>query len=946
MVNKNWFSKILPAKQFPEYQKGFNEFIESSRKSRTVTAPVICKNRTQKIVSWKTSKVFVDKTFVGTVAIGKDVTEITQKVDLLQESEVRFKTLAELVQIPLSFISLNGDITFVNKAYTKEYGFQLEEIPNVKTLINLCYKNKNDRAAAFEVWKQELAKLKIDKKILFQRATIFTKFGEKKIIEYSAVLRQNYIYYSYLDITAYIENEFLLLQSRENFKKIAENTPVAIVGADALTMKVVFANNLFVEVLGYTQSDINAMEDWGDIIVYSDEDDEKKSLEDWENVKAELFTNNKASIKILERKILCKNGKIKTFEVAITYDSNTIYALFYDITERKLAEKLLKESEEKFRTLAELLPMPISTKTIDDKIIFLNNAYIQQFGYTLKDIPDFKAWLKKAYRIEKSRIEAYTLWKQDVASLRKGEKTPVRTLEVYNKKGEKRFLSHTTTISGNFIYCAYTDITEQREFERKLNESEQRFRNIVENLPIPLVSINPVTGVLIANKKHQSLIGHNNSSINNSKDLTKFSIDDLVDENSRKHFLNLLKKVKNNKIDGQLTEPTYKVEIFCKDKITRTFEITESIFGNTLYTLFHDITEQLKATELLKVSEQKFRVLAENMPVAIGAYDDSGKTIFVNKHFTTTTGYKIKDVPSIREWYNQTQPNATKRLEFYNYWNTTVENYKNGVIKQRPEIKASSRCKDGSFKYFTYSFSVFDKTTYILLIDITEEEKAKKQLEKSHQELRVLASYLQNIREEERKNISREIHDELGQQITGIKMDVSSIFKKTRPLDEYEETKRKEIIDALNTSIKSVRKIATQLRPSILDDLGVIATFEWLIQDFKKRTGIECIFYNNINENQISIDVKNNLFRILQESLTNVMRHAFATTVNIDLFIVENKIKLIIADNGKGFNQNSPKATLGIIGMRERTSILNGSFAVVAEKMKGTKIIISIPIKK
>jgi len=349
---------------------------------------------------------------------------------------------------------------------------------------------------------------------------------------------------------------------------------------------------------------------------------------------------------------------------------------------------------------------------------------------------------------------------------------------------------------------------------------------------------------------------------------------------------------------------------------------------------------------LLKDSQQKFKALAENMPMAIGGYDANGNVIFLNNHFTITTGYTENDVPNIKEWYKKTQPQVNRRQAFYEHWMKIVADFRTNKIKIKPEIKATSRCKDGSFKHFTYSFSIYKDITYFLIIDITEQEKAKKELEKSHKELRNLASHLQEIREEERKSISREIHDELGQQITGMKMDVSSVFKKRKAMDADEELKRKEIIEAFNASIKIVRKIATQLRPSILDDLGVIATFEWLIQDFKKRTGIECVFYYNIDENQINIDFKNNLFRILQESLTNITRHSAATSVNIDFFIAGDQIRLIIADNGKGFNQNSPKETLGIIGMRERTSILNGSFVVVSEKMKGTRIIISIPLNK
>lgn len=947
LLGKNWFSIVISIGRLSEAEVGYNKFINSKQRNKVITVPAICKDGSQKVIAWRTNKIIANGNVIGIVAIGKDVTDFTNKVNLLQESETRFRTLAQLVQIPLSFISLDGKINFVNKAYTKEYGFRLSEIPDVETLLNLCYKNKPEieKRKAIRDWYLELKSISKEKKIISRRSLIYTKKGDAKIVEYSAVLNDDYIYYSYLDITAQTEKEDLLLKSRETFKRIAENTPVAIAGFDTTSFKVVFSNKQFKVVLGYSQADINRMDDWGDIIIYDNEKEKVASLNIWQDAKNELLTNSSSVIKSLERKILCKNGIIKHFEIAITYDNNTIYALFYDITERKIAEIKLKKSETQFRNLAEQMLFPVSLIDFNGNFIFLNKAFSTKFGYSINHFPDIKSMLNSTSLKPKLKKIGITNWANEIKSLFNTKSTITKFIEIETKFGEIKQVEYSASLCDDFVFYVYSDITEQKKAEKNLKDSETRFRNIVENLPIPLVSLNPITGYLFSNKKHKSLIGYNNVSTNKSvTNLSKFSINDLVDKNSKKHFKQLLDRVRKNDEQTAIIEPNYEVQIICNDKQKRTFEVTESIFGNTIYTLFHDITEKLKANELLKESEQKFKALAEHMPIAIGGYDSNSNVIFLNNHFTLVTGYTATDVPTVKEWYKKTQPVISKRQAFYEHWMKTVEDFRAKKIKIKPEIKATSRCKDGSFKNFTYSFSIYKDVTYFLIIDITEQEKAKKQLEKSHKELRNLASYLQEIREEERKSISREIHDELGQQITGMKMDVSSIFKKRKAIDEYEESKRKEIIEAFNTSIKTVRKISTQLRPSILDDLGVIATFEWQIQEFIKRTGVKCIFYKKIEENQISIELKNNLFRILQESLTNIMRHASATMINIDLFIVQNQIKLIIADNGKGFNKNSPKEALGIIGMRERTSILNGSFFILSEKMKGTRIIISIPL--
>ena len=944
LVNKNWFSTIVPPQKFPNFKADFEKFIRSNSLTRIVTAPIVCKNGTQKLISWKTSKIFVDNILIGTVGIGKDVTEITQKVQLLQESEKKFRDLAALVPTPISFIATNGDIVFLNKAYTKVFGYTLAEIPNVETLIDVSYKNEQERKKALSSWKMDLLQLKRGRSIQFIRQLVYNKKGEKRIIEYSATMSQNFIYYAYIDITLQIEKEKLLVETKEVFRRIAENTPVAIAGCDVTNFKVIFANNNFVELLGYTVEDINKMDDWGDIIMYVDEEEKEKSVQVWQNVKQELYANSGSTIKSLERKIQCKNGEVKHIEVAVTYDNNTIYALFYDITERKIAENKLKQSEARFRNLAELMSFPVSFVTIDGQFIFLNKAFTDKFGYTLNDFANIKTVVNNTQSDKKTKKIGIENWQNEVKGLFETKKTITNNIDIETKAGEIRQVEYSASLSDGFVFYIYSDITEQKEAENKLRESEERFRNLAENLPVPVISLHAEKGLVFANQKQKELIGHSNDTVKKATNFTKYIVTNKKQPDAKSVFLNSLKTLRENKETHLVLLPPKEMEILCLDGVKRTFEISETIFGKTLYAIFHDITEQRKANELLKENEQRFKALAENMPISIGAYDLKGKVIFVNNYFTHLTGYFIDDVPTIKDWYKLTQPSITRRMEFYNYWTKTVADFRAGKLKHKPEIKASSRCKDGSFKYFTYSFSIHNDITYILILDITEEERAKKELEKSHQELRNLASHLQNIREEERKYVAREIHDELGQQLTGIKMDVSAIFKKVKAVDNTQETAFKQVLDMLNLSVKTVRKISSQLRPSMLDDLGLPAAIEWQAHEFTKRTGVVCVFNNKLNNEIFTPEIQSNLFRILQESLTNIMRHAFAKNVIIDLQNINNSVCLTVSDDGKGFNQKLSKPTLGLLGMKERALMIKGNFKIETVKGKGSVVRISVPI--
>jgi PAS domain S-box-containing protein len=230
--------------------------------------------------------------------------------------------------------------------------------------------------------------------------------------------------------------------------------------------------------------------------------------------------------------------------------------------------------------------------------------------------------------------------------------------------------------------------------------------------------------------------------------------------------------------------------------------------------------------------------------------------------------------------------------------------------------------------------------------DITRQKIAEEKLQQSLTDIRELAAHLQQVREDERINIAREIHDELGQQITGIKMDMASLSKKIKNPDEVITQKIKNIAGLLDESIKTVRRISTQLRPSILDDLGLADAIGWHASEFENRTGITVVFETDIFETINNKETVTGLFRIFQESLTNIARHANATIVNARLYKTGNEIILEITDNGKGFDTDNIKLkkTLGLLGMRERSLMLGGVFTIKSKPGEGTTTIVAIPV--
>lgn len=242
---------------------------------------------------------------------------------------------------------------------------------------------------------------------------------------------------------------------------------------------------------------------------------------------------------------------------------------------------------------------------------------------------------------------------------------------------------------------------------------------------------------------------------------------------------------------------------------------------------------------------------------------------------------------------------------------------------------------------------VDDDMNRMLNAELAERILTEQRLRASEENLRALAAHLQSVREEERIHIAREIHDELGQALTGLKFDLAT-FAKNFAGDSPET--RLEMQQGLNSAIdriiNSVRRISSGLRPEVLDEIGLAAAFEWQAREFQRRTGIRC--HINIPAQFVDPDNERStaLFRILQELLTNVGRHANATRVNVSLSERESALALTVEDNGRGIREDEVDGgkSLGFLGLRERALAFGGVIDVKGDEGKGTKVTVSIPM--
>jgi signal transduction histidine kinase len=212
----------------------------------------------------------------------------------------------------------------------------------------------------------------------------------------------------------------------------------------------------------------------------------------------------------------------------------------------------------------------------------------------------------------------------------------------------------------------------------------------------------------------------------------------------------------------------------------------------------------------------------------------------------------------------------------------------------------------------------------------------------------MLSARLEFVREEERRRISREIHDELGQALTGLKMDLSWLAAKPPEDRQSLVDKVAPMLDLVDGTVQTVRRISTELRPGVLDDLGLVAAVEWLVEDFRTRSRIECRFMSGLKGAAPDPELSTALFRILQEALTNVIRHAHASRVTINIQEDAGMILLEVEDNGKGITERdiSDPRSLGVLGIRERVLLLGGDAHFSGSEGKGTVVTVRVPLKQ
>ena len=605
-----------------------------------------------------------------------------------------------------------------------------------------------------------------------------------------------------------------------------------------------------------------------------------------------------------------------------------------DVTARQQAEAASRESEARYHSLVEQSPDTVGVYQ-EGELVFINAAGAQLLG--AKTTAELRG-----RKIEQIVCPADLPGARDRLRRRLTGEPGLYPAEVRYRRLDGTTLpvevtAAPITFAGKpAVQFIARDITKRLQAAAALRQSEERHQTILQTAADGFWRVDLQGRLLEVNQAYCRMSGYGEA------ELLAMSIADLEAAESSPVTADHMQKVvaqgedhfesRHRRKDGSI----FSVEVSVQHKSTE---------GGYLVAFLHDITVRQRAEEALRESEARFRELFENSPDAVFVEDPSGTLLDVNPAACRLHGFSREEllgknvldlVPS------QSRDEVHARFaQWFTHQLTTCE----GVAYRADGRLVTVDICGTPIRYR-------GQTAVLLHVrDMTERKQMEEELFTSRKQLRALAARLQAVREEERTSVAREIHDVLAQELTRLKMDVVWVNRQlARPLDARKQKAVQERLTAMttatDTAIQSVQKIATELRPVVLDSLGLCAAVEWQVKEFAARTGIAC--RATVPEQDLLLDRNRStaMFRILQESLTNVQRHAQATRVEVLLLAETDQLVLRIQDNGCGI----PPATLsnpmaiGLVGMRERALLLEGQLEIRSQPKAGTVIEMRLPL--
>ncbi len=604
--------------------------------------------------------------------------------------------------------------------------------------------------------------------------------------------------------------------------------------------------------------------------------------------------------------------------------------------EKQDAVQKIIEAEEKYRTLIQRISDGFIALDTEWRYIYVNKKIEEMTGRTAASLIGKNIWGEFPDATGSATYETF----------HKAMETQEFMSNIDYYEPLDLWQENTVYPSPDGLSVFVRDITKQKKAEIAIRQSEE-IRRLVMNAALDAIICIDINGAItVWNAQAEKMFGWTEEEVK-GKDVSEIIIP--------VQYRELHKRGMQHYCDtGEGPVLNRLLELTALNRAGIEFPVELSIVpvqqrNSKFFCAFiRDITLRKKAEEALRTAHERLVFHIENAPLGFIEWNNKLELISWSKRAEEIFGWTEEEFMK-KQGDNYGTVYEDDRDEMV----VIGKQLMNGDI-ERITIQHRNYTKSGKVIWCEWYNSVLKNeegkvvTVLSLVKDITARKESEDLLQKSYEDIRELASHLQDVREEERTSMAREIHDELGQQLTGFKMDIFWLKRKLDSADKEIQEKIKSTLQLIDAAIKTVRRISTDLRPSILDDLGFITAMEWQSDEFEKRSGVKVFFDKKVNEIELSPKTSIALFRIYQELLTNVARHANASIVRSAVFMSDGHLCLSVTDNGVGFDvaNISSKKTLGLLGMKERTLLLQGTYEIQSTPGKGTTIVIAVPLER
>lgn len=737
-----------------------------------------------------------------------------------------------------------------------------------------------------------------------------------------------------VDITAKIHADSELRERREQFRTLANAIPQLCWMANADGW-IHWYNERWYQ---YTGTAIDEMQGWGWQSVH-DPVELPKVMKRW---KASIATGEPLDMVFplrgadgVFRPFLTRVMPVKNAEGQLVkwFGTNT------DISEQKTTEDALRQSEARLREYARVVEGLEEMIVVVDRhyrYVIANHAFLRYRGLEKEELIGRHV----GEVLTNEAFEEFVKPKLDEALQGKIVRYDMKYF--YPGLGERDlFISYfPIEVEGRVdsVASVLQDVTERKRAEAVLRESEDRYRDLVESSH-DLICTHDLNGKLLTvNSAAARNLGYE------VHELLKVPMREIIFPAFREQFDQYLVRIKERGADKG-----------CMAVLTRAGEQRIWQYDNTLRTegvsspivrgMAQDVTERICAERRLRESEARLRLLVHASNIGLWDWDLITNQIYFSPEWKSQIGYAQHEIPNrLEEWQCRVHPDDLER---------TLQKVRTYLANPEGQYEAEFRFrhKNGGYRWILAQADVLRGATGTPVrmlgchLDITERRQEEEALRAQGEQLRALSSRLQEIREEERTMVARDLHDQIGQILTAVKMDIAWLAKHL-PAQESMRNRLQKTTLVLNDALHSVRRICSGLRPGVLDDLGLAAAIEWQASEFSSRTGVLCEVSIIPADLEVSSEQATAIFRIFQEALTNVARHAGASSVRAQLRQENGDVQMVLEDDGRGIRESEIAGSLGILGMKERAQVCGGGVQVFGSPGKGTTVMIRMPRMK